>query len=133
MRIINDYRSNRITVEYVPKEKEYESLAETCNGLFRATEVDSSAEEAYDNAFEEAVTGGFGALRLRNEYEDEYSGESTPEVRIYHDKYNTTFAQTINSQMNNCAAKVNDSSWRIVKRKSAGDVSAPRLPKASKT
>jgi hypothetical protein len=28
-------------------------------------------------------------------------------------------------QFNNCAAKVNDSSWRIVKRKSAGDVSAP--------
>jgi phage terminase large subunit-like protein len=28
-------------------------------------------------------------------------------------------------QMNNCAAKVNDSSWRIVKRKSAGDISAP--------
>jgi hypothetical protein len=27
--------------------------------------------------------------------------------------------------MNNCAAKVNDSAWRIVKRKSAGDVSAP--------
>ena len=30
-----------------------------------------------------------------------HSGESTPEVRIYHDKYNTTFAQTINSQLNN--------------------------------
>ena len=29
------------------------------------------------------------------------------------------------SQFNNCSAKVNDSSWRIVKRKSAGDVSAP--------
>jgi len=28
-------------------------------------------------------------------------------------------------QFNNCAAKVNDSAWRIVKRKSAGDVSAP--------
>jgi phage terminase large subunit-like protein len=28
-------------------------------------------------------------------------------------------------QMNNCAAKTNDSSWRIVKRKSAGDISAP--------
>jgi phage terminase large subunit-like protein len=26
-------------------------------------------------------------------------------------------------QMNNCAAKTNDSSWRIVKRKSAGDIS----------
>jgi len=29
------------------------------------------------------------------------------------------------AQFNNCAAKVNDSAWRIVKRKSAGDVSAP--------
>jgi phage terminase large subunit-like protein len=28
-------------------------------------------------------------------------------------------------QMNNCAAKVNDSAWRIIRRKSAGDVSAP--------
>ena len=28
-------------------------------------------------------------------------------------------------QMNNCAAKNNDSAWRIVKRKSAGDISAP--------
>jgi phage terminase large subunit-like protein len=28
------------------------------------------------------------------------------------------------SQFNNCAAKVNDSAWRIVKRKSAGDISA---------
>jgi phage terminase large subunit-like protein len=27
-------------------------------------------------------------------------------------------------QMNNCAAKVNDSGWRIIKRKSAGDISA---------
>ena len=28
-------------------------------------------------------------------------------------------------QMNNCAAKVNDLAWRIIKRKSAGDISAP--------
>ena len=28
-------------------------------------------------------------------------------------------------QMNNCAAKTNDSAWRIIKRKSAGDISAP--------
>jgi phage terminase large subunit-like protein len=28
------------------------------------------------------------------------------------------------SQFNNCAAKVNDSAWRIIKRKSAGDISA---------
>ena len=28
-------------------------------------------------------------------------------------------------QMNNCAAKQNDSAWRIIRRKSAGDVTAP--------
>ena len=31
----------------------------------------------------------------------------------------------MDKQMNNVAAKTNDSGWRIVKRKSAGDVSAP--------
>ena len=31
----------------------------------------------------------------------------------------------LGKQMNNVAAKTNDSGWRIVKRKSAGDVSAP--------
>jgi hypothetical protein len=29
------------------------------------------------------------------------------------------------NQMNNVAAKTNDSGWRIVKRQSAGDISAP--------
>jgi len=33
--------------------------------------------------------------------------------------------ETLISQMNNCAAKQNDAAWRIVRRKSAGDVSAP--------
>jgi hypothetical protein len=28
-------------------------------------------------------------------------------------------------QFSNVAAKVNDSAWRIIKRKSAGDISAP--------
>jgi hypothetical protein len=39
--------------------------------LYRADEQDSVADEAYDNAFEEAVGGGFGAWRLRTVYEDE--------------------------------------------------------------
>jgi phage terminase large subunit-like protein len=29
------------------------------------------------------------------------------------------------TQMENCAAKQNDSAWRIIKRKSSGDISAP--------
>ena len=76
IRIINEYRNNRITVDFVSKEgKEYDQLADTCDGLYRADEQDSVAEEAYDNAFEEAVAGGFGAWRLRTVYENEEDDE----------------------------------------------------------
>lgn len=72
IRIINEYRNNRITVDFMPKDgTKDDKLSDTCNGLFRADEQDSGAEEAYDNAFEEAVGGGFGALRLRAVYENE--------------------------------------------------------------
>ena len=76
IRIINEYRNNRVTVDFVSKEgAEYDELADTCDGLYRADEQDSCAEEAYDNAFEEGVTGGFGAWRLRTKYEDEEDDE----------------------------------------------------------
>jgi hypothetical protein len=76
MRIINEYRNNRITVDFISKDgDEDDSLADACDGLYRADEEDSAADEAYDNAFEEAVGGGFGAWRLRNVYEDEYDDE----------------------------------------------------------
>lgn len=76
IRIINEYRNNRITVDFVSKEgAEYDNLADTCDDLYRASEHDSVADEAYDNAFEEAVAGGFGAWRLRAEYEDEEDPE----------------------------------------------------------
>jgi hypothetical protein len=71
IRIINEYRNNRITVDFTPKDGEDDKLADTCDGLYRADEQDSVSDEAYDNAFEEAVGGGFGAWRLRTVYEDE--------------------------------------------------------------
>ena len=75
-RIFSEYRNNRITVDFIAKDGKEDALAETCDGLFRADEQDSVAEEAYDNAFEEAVGGGFGALRLRPVYEDEEDPEN---------------------------------------------------------
>lgn len=72
IRIINEYRNNRISVDFVSKDgREADQLAETCDGLYRADEQDSSAQEAYDNAFEEGVSGGFGAIRLCAQYVDE--------------------------------------------------------------
>jgi len=77
MRIISEYRNNRITVDFTPKDgSDADQLADTCDGLYRADEQDSVADEAYDNAFEEAVGGGFGAWRLRTQYEDDESEDN---------------------------------------------------------
>lgn len=71
-RIFTEYRNNRISVRFVSKYgAPNDRLADVCAGLYRSDEQDSGAEEAYDNAFEEAVGGGFGAWRLRACYEDE--------------------------------------------------------------
>lgn len=76
IKIFNEYRNNRVTVDFITKDgSEKDDLADTCDGLFRADEQDSGAQEAYDNAFEEAVGGGFGAIRLVTEYEDEEDDE----------------------------------------------------------
>lgn len=77
IRIINEYRNNRITVNFQSKEGvENDRLADTCDNLYRADEQRSTADEAYDNAFEESAGGGMGAWRLRAEYEDEEDDEN---------------------------------------------------------
>jgi hypothetical protein len=76
IRVVNEYRNNRITVDFVSKDgSENDKLAEVCDGLYRADEQASVADEAYDNAFEEAVGGGIGAWRLRTAYEDDEDPE----------------------------------------------------------
>lgn len=78
LRIINEYRNNRITVDFVPKDgSQADELADTCDGLFRADEQDSGAQEAYDNCFEEGTSGGMGAIRLRARYENELDDDDT--------------------------------------------------------
>jgi len=75
-RIFNEYRNNDITVNFIPKDgSEADKLADLCAGLYRADEQDSQANEAMDNAFEEGVSGGFGAWRLCSEYDDPYNDD----------------------------------------------------------
>jgi len=83
-RIFSEYRNNRITVNFVSKDgSKNTTLADICDKLYRADEQDSVAEEAYDNAFEEAVGGGFGAWRLRTIYEDDEDPENEKQrIRI---------------------------------------------------
>lgn len=76
IRIINEYRNNRITVDFQPKDgSKDDTLADTCDGLYRADYQACSGDEAVDNAFEEGTGGGFGAWRLSTCYEDEDDDE----------------------------------------------------------
>lgn len=77
IRIFNEYRNNRITVDFQPKDgAKDDAFADVCDGLYRADEKASTADEAYDNAYEEGVGGGMGAWRLSACYEDEYDDEN---------------------------------------------------------
>lgn len=82
MRIINEYRQNRITVDFVTKDGDDDAMADVCDGLYRADETDSVASEAFDNAFEEAAGGGFGAWRLRTCYVDEDSDDDRQRIKF---------------------------------------------------
>lgn len=83
-RIFTEYRNNRITVHFNSKfGSKNDKMADVCAGMYRSDEQDSGAEEAYDNGFEEAVGGGFGAWRLRAEYENpEDDEDETQRIRI---------------------------------------------------
>lgn len=76
MRIVSDYRNNRITVDFESKNEKSDELASKLDGLYRADEQCSSADEAYDNALEEGAGGGIGAWRYRACYEDEEDPEN---------------------------------------------------------
>ncbi len=71
-RIIGEYRQNRISVRFRPKDSQAsEALSEKMNGKFRADYQETSGGEACDNAFDDAVVGGFGCFRMCADYEDE--------------------------------------------------------------
>lgn len=83
-RIENEYRNSRLTVDFISKTgAEGDKLADTCDALYRSDEQDSNADEAYDNAFSEALLGGFGAWEYVDVPEDELDDENDKQrVRI---------------------------------------------------
>lgn len=88
IRIINEYRNNRIDVDFQSKTgAESDKMADVCDGLYRADEQYSSAMDAFDNGFEEAVGGGFGAWRLSTAYEDDEDDEDERQRIIFEPIY----------------------------------------------
>lgn len=76
-RIYNEYRNNRITVDFRPKtDAADDDVADLLDDMYRADEQDSGAQEAYDNAFQEGCKGGYGGWRLATDYEDNEDEEN---------------------------------------------------------
>jgi len=73
-RIFSEYRANRVTVDFKPKDEDSNSRdADNLDGLFRAdmNDTDGGGQDAFDTAYDEGTNGGMGAWRLRARYEDD--------------------------------------------------------------
>jgi hypothetical protein len=87
-RIFSEYRNNRVTVDFLPSDgSPDDKLADVCDGLFRADVEASGGQQAFDNAFEEGVSGGIGAWRLCAEYEDDEDEENDKQRIRFHPIY----------------------------------------------
>lgn len=78
--VINDYRQNRPAIKVRPMDDGDEEVAEVLQGIVRHIEDKSSADVAYDTAYEASVDGGFGYLRVLTEHCDEESFDQ--DIRI---------------------------------------------------
>lgn len=64
-KIETDFRENRLTVDFLPAcDNADDETADTLDGMHRADSYYFKAQQARDNAFQEAIRGGFGAYRL---------------------------------------------------------------------
>ena len=71
---VNNQRQNRPAIKLRPVDNGADiDTAEILNGLLRDIEQHSNAADAYDMAYEHAVTGGIGFIRILTDYAD---GES---------------------------------------------------------
>lgn len=70
--IVGDQRQNRTSIKVRPVSSGAdEKTAKVFNGLIRNIESLSKATNAYDAAFDESVTGGYGGWRVLTEFNDD--------------------------------------------------------------
>jgi Phage P22-like portal protein len=83
-RIVNDLRNNPVDIRFVSKDvDDATKLADAATSLMRADEQDSDADDVTVNGAQEAIKGGFGAYRLRADYEDEDDPDEERQRIVY--------------------------------------------------
>ena len=87
--ITNDQRQNRPSSKIYPVDDNADvETAKVIQGLVRHIEYDSNADVAYDTAFENAVTGGFGYWRLITQYSSPLSFEQDIKIKRIRNPFN---------------------------------------------
>lgn len=87
--ITNDQRQNRPAIVISPMgDKASKKDAKLLRGMIRAIERDSSADVAYDTAFQSAVHNGWGYARIMSEFESEESFNQVLVVRMIANPFN---------------------------------------------
>jgi hypothetical protein len=67
--VVNDSRQNKPSIKVAPVDDHADpDTANVLNGLIRNIEVISNADAAYDTAVDNAVSGGFGYIRVNIDY-----------------------------------------------------------------
>lgn len=80
--VINDQRMNKPSITVRPVDDQGDiQLAHIYQGLIRNIEVSSNADNAYDVAFDDAVTMGFGFFRIVTEYAHESTFEQDIKIK----------------------------------------------------
>lgn len=67
--VVGDARQNRPSIKVHPAEDGDVDIANIYDGLIRAIQNESNADFAYDTAIEHTATFGFGAWRIKTDYE----------------------------------------------------------------
>lgn len=79
IQVINDIRQTRPAINVLPcDDKADVEVARVLKGLIRNTEQQSNANNAYDQAVENSVRGGYGFIRVNLDYVNEMSFEQKP-------------------------------------------------------
>ena len=80
--LIGDQRQNRTDIKIRPVSGgATEDVAKTMTGLIRNIESVSKASNAYDNAFDEVVNGGYGGWRIVTEFNDDDAFEQDIKIK----------------------------------------------------
>jgi hypothetical protein len=89
--VTNDQRQNRPAIQVSAVEDNDTETAEVYQGIIRHIETRSNADQAYDTAFEHAVTNGFGYFRVITDYCEEKSFEQEIKVKRIRNPFSVYF------------------------------------------